>query len=273
MNEIVKITTDAQGLSVVSARELHRFLEAKTKFADWIKARIIKYGFLEGTDYLEVNDDEGGFSEISEKPIQASFTNNLVKPNQGGRPTVDYALTLDMAKELAMVENNDKGREARKYFIEAEKQLRKTLATPSTEQVLIQLVSQNSQLLANQQQILINQQQAIGQLRADVDSIMRGHRPPKGKLTPRLITPPKKVITTLRQLISRKVNDYCAFHGAEQSETYNYLYKRMHDVYGVNVHRLQRKPGEYILDAIERYGHLDRLYSLIMAELNYNEDN
>ena len=86
--------------NVVSARELHTFLQVKSKFADWIKNRIKKYDFKEGE----------AFSKILEK-------------GTGGRDSHDYVLTITMAKELCMVENNDLGKQARRYFIECEKTL------------------------------------------------------------------------------------------------------------------------------------------------------
>lgn len=99
-----------QSVQTVNARELHGFVQSKQEFANWIKARIEKFGFTEGQDYLV-----------------DKFVNNP----QGGRPTLDYHLTIDMAKELAMVENNDKGREVRRYFIEAERRA-KEMPTPMT---------------------------------------------------------------------------------------------------------------------------------------------
>lgn len=108
MTELIKITTNESGSQVVSARELHEFLESKQEFANWIKNRIDKYGFVENQDF-EVFDN---------------FINN---PN-GGRPLKEYALTLDTAKELAMVEGNEKGRQARRYFIECEKKLREVIS-------------------------------------------------------------------------------------------------------------------------------------------------
>lgn len=115
MNSLIQITTDGQGSSVVSARELHGYLESKKQFADWIKNRIEKYGLIESQDYTI-------FSLIGEK----------------GRPLVEYVLTLDVAKELAMVEGNLKGKQARRYFIDCEKKLRqvdtRTLHTLATQQ-------------------------------------------------------------------------------------------------------------------------------------------
>ena len=100
MEEIIKIT-EHNGKRAVNARELHQFLESKYQFANWIQERITKYGFVENQDY-----------EV--------FKENL-KNSNGGRPQIEYALSIDMAKELSMVENNEKGRLARKYFIECEK--------------------------------------------------------------------------------------------------------------------------------------------------------
>lgn len=106
MEEIIKIT-EHNGKRAVNARELHQFLESKYQFANWIQERITKYGFVENQDY-----------EV--------FKENLKNPN-GGRPQTEYALSVDMAKELSMVENNEKGRLARKYFIECEKIARESM--------------------------------------------------------------------------------------------------------------------------------------------------
>lgn len=76
-----------------------KFLVVNSKFADWIKNRITQYGFIENQDYV----------------IKITYT--------GRRPRKEYFVTLDMAKELCMVENNDKGKEARQYFIKCEKEL------------------------------------------------------------------------------------------------------------------------------------------------------
>lgn len=86
-----------------SARRLHAFLENGDKFAGWIADRIRQYGFVEGQDYVT-------YSESTEK----------------GRPSKEYAITLDMAKELSMVERNAKGKQARRYFIECEKRAKAT---------------------------------------------------------------------------------------------------------------------------------------------------
>lgn len=94
-------------VQLCDARALHAFMQVKRDFTTWVKGRIRKFGFVEGTDYLLSKSAEQVFTKSGE--------------NLGGRPSSEYHLTLDMAKELSMVENNDKGREARRYFIACEK--------------------------------------------------------------------------------------------------------------------------------------------------------
>ena len=87
----------------VNARELHEFLGVGKDFSSWIKGRIEQYEFIEDMDYII-------FTQMGE---------NL----SGGRPRQEYIISIDMAKELSMVEKTTKGREARKYFIECERNL------------------------------------------------------------------------------------------------------------------------------------------------------
>lgn len=93
---------------VVNARELHAFLKVQRDFSTWIKGRIQEYRFVKNVDYIIVQ--------------------NLTSPKRGTsksrqRVLIDYYLSLDMAKELGMVEKTDKGREVRRYFIKCEKVL------------------------------------------------------------------------------------------------------------------------------------------------------
>lgn len=118
MEELIKITEN-NGQSVVSARELHGFLESKREFSTWIKQRIQKFGFIENEDYATFDN-----FVIREKENSDCLT-NLSSKGRGGHNRIEYALTIDMAKELSMVEANDKGRQARRFFIERDKQLSK----------------------------------------------------------------------------------------------------------------------------------------------------
>lgn len=109
MKNLVLINHNFNGqiISAVHARDLHAELESKKDFTDWIKARILKYGFIEGEDYVLLLPQMGE------------------QKGRGGSNKTDYILSLDMAKEVAMVEATEKGREVRQYFIRREKQLRR----------------------------------------------------------------------------------------------------------------------------------------------------
>lgn len=107
MKELVAIKKTVIGteeVNSVNARELHIFLENKDHFATWIKDMISQYAFVENQDFVSI-------SELSEK----------------GRPKQEYHISIDMAKEISMVENNEKGEEIRKYFIQCEKALKEVV--------------------------------------------------------------------------------------------------------------------------------------------------
>jgi len=122
MNELIKINYE-KGKPTASARELWEFLGSPYgKFTDWFN-QYKEYGFTENEDYI-------GFSEISDKP-------------QGGRPTQDYEITVDMAKELAMLQKSEKGSQARKYFIDVEKQFKEAINKPMTQLEIIAAMATN----------------------------------------------------------------------------------------------------------------------------------
>jgi phage anti-repressor protein len=116
MENIIKITTNEQGSKVVSARELHNFLEVQTQFTKWCE-RMFEYGFEEHKDYSEV------------------IVKNDYNPNGGKSSLIDYALSIDTSKEIAMLQRTEKGKQARQYFIECEKKVSKPR---SIEEVMIQ---------------------------------------------------------------------------------------------------------------------------------------
>lgn len=98
MEELIKVTKDDKGISVVSGRELHDFLEVTERYSSWF-LRMTKYGFEESVDYVGCKV----FNTLAKQELQ------------------DHALTLDMAKEISMIQRTDKGKQARQYFIEVEK--------------------------------------------------------------------------------------------------------------------------------------------------------
>lgn len=121
-NSLVTIYQNHAEEMLVNARELHGFLNNGYRFSHWITDRIEKYGFVEGEDF---------FKEICK--------------STGGRPAVEYLLKLDVAKEIAMAEANERGRKVRRYFIEAEKRYRQL--TRQQPACLEDLIIMNAQAL------------------------------------------------------------------------------------------------------------------------------
>ena len=146
MEELVKIT-ECRGQRAVNARELHQFLESKQDFSTWIKSRIEKYGFLENQDFVTAPQKYG-------------------TANGGYSVRNEYALTIDMAKELSMVENNERGRMARKYFIECEK-----TAKDKPLFRLPQTFAEALRLAADQQEQIEEQQKAIQQSAQEIAAL------------------------------------------------------------------------------------------------------
>lgn len=99
MNVPLKIDINDNQEQTVSGRELHAFLEIETRYNDWF-GRMLQYGFVEGVDF---------YSFLSKTP-------------EGGRPSTDHILKLDMAKELCMLARNEKGKQARQYFLQVERE-------------------------------------------------------------------------------------------------------------------------------------------------------
>lgn len=101
MNQLITITTNENDEQLVSGRELHQFLEVKTRYSIWFD-RMSEYGFTEDVDYTAV--------------VQKRTT------AQGNQTSLtDHAMKLDMAKEVSMIQRNEKGKQARQYFLEVEK--------------------------------------------------------------------------------------------------------------------------------------------------------
>lgn len=98
------------GKQAVSGRELHEFLQVGARYNDWF-VRMVGYGFMEGQDYVLISE-------------------YVAREGRGEVARTDHALTLDMAKELSMLQRNERGKQARRYFIEVEKRARQAVPAP-----------------------------------------------------------------------------------------------------------------------------------------------
>lgn len=117
MTNLPQIQPHSELIDAVNARELHAFLQNKRQFSDWIKQRIAEYDFVKNQDFICV-------SQICETQ-RADGQRGITTKNE-------YYITLDMAKQLSMVERNEQGKKARRYFIECERIARQvmTASTP-----------------------------------------------------------------------------------------------------------------------------------------------
>lgn len=116
MKSIIKLQNENNRITV-SARELHEFLEIDSNFTTWFK-RMCEYGFEKEKDFIP-----------------------FLEESNGGRPSTDYQLTIEMAKEISMIQRSAKGKQARQYFIKCEIDLRNTQPTlPSTPMEVMKLM-------------------------------------------------------------------------------------------------------------------------------------
>ena len=131
MNELIKVNYD-NDTPTVSGRELHELLDVKTAYKDWFP-RMCEYGFAEGTDFC-----------------------SFLSESTGGRPATDHQLTIEMAKEICMLQRNDKGKQVRQYFLNLEKawntpEMVMSRALKMAENQICKLQAVNSELTVKNQ--------------------------------------------------------------------------------------------------------------------------
>lgn len=97
MNELIRVTYDREQRPTVMGRELHEALGIRTAYKDWFP-RMCEYGFVEGTDFC-----------------------SILSESTGGRPGMDHQLTIEMAKEICMIQRTEIGKRCREYFLELER--------------------------------------------------------------------------------------------------------------------------------------------------------
>lgn len=128
--ELIPVHTNPDGGNVVMGRDLHEFLEVTTPYDKWFP-RMVEYGFTAGQD----------------------FSTNLSK-STGGRPKQDHIITLDMAKEVSMIQRTEKGKQARQYFIECERRLKQVQPELTPEQLMAKALLQAEQTMLEQTQAI-----------------------------------------------------------------------------------------------------------------------
>ena len=151
MNELIKVDMTGEQIKV-SARELHRFLEAGADYRHWFP-RMCEYGFVEGTDFNVVKIDR----------VQ-NEGNRQVK-----RVIEDAIMSLDMAKEVCMITRNEKGKAARKYFIKVEKDWNSPMMVLGRANNILQ--GMVNELTETKQMLIENVRQLTEQIEANADKV------------------------------------------------------------------------------------------------------
>lgn len=142
--ELIKII-EREGRQLVSGRELHEFLEIGTKYKDWFR-RMVEYGFEEEIDFIRV--------------AQKRATNNLKNPVT---TVIDHAISIDMAKEISMIQRTEKGKAARQYFINCEKKLKEVKKLSPMELMELQFKA-----LREQEEKIIQVENKVDKLEEDM---------------------------------------------------------------------------------------------------------
>lgn len=130
-NDLVPVYETDKGIKVVYGKDLHNSLEIKTDFSTWIKRRFSECD-------AEENKDFDLFHNFGENPL-------------GGRPQIDYIIQLDTAKEMAMLERNEKGKQVRKYFIAVEEKYKQNALDVAQLSPELQMFNKIFQSVAQQQ--------------------------------------------------------------------------------------------------------------------------
>lgn len=194
-DEMLPVYENQSGEKLVNARELHEQLLVGKVFAAWIQDRIEKYGFLENEDFFP-------FLEKT-----------------SGRPKTEYMLTMDTAKEIAMVQNNEQGRAIRKYFIKVEKEYRKQHQPQSIEDLIIM----QAQSVKELRQKVEQQDKKLETVHHRLDNI--------DKLD---------TIGDLQQRLNSMIRKYAAQNGIAFPEAWRHFRRAFNNAYRTNLKSLMK---------------------------------
>lgn len=202
-NELVNIYEGKNKEQIVSGRELHEFLESNERYSKWFN-RMLTYGFMEDVDFT------------------SGQKSTLV--NNGAERLIDeHYLKMDMAKEIAMIQRNEKGKQARQYFIAAEKKHREQ----NNQQPLTMedLIIYNAQML---KETRLKQEEHDRQLKLQQIQIQQNENKVV-KMTEYITEAPDF------KAVEHAINKYARKHNTSHSNVRADVYKRISDIYGINI--------------------------------------
>ena len=217
-NELINVKNE-NGKLLVSLRELHEKLGIKTQFTKWA-IRMFEYGFEENIDYIPVSQ-----KRLTVQGNETTFT--------------DYIVTIDMAKEICMIQRSDIGREFRKYFIECEKQLKEIVQKPllsKEDELLISIAkatTKETQMIAVGEYGRYKEEQVREK---EVKPLQEENKilAPKADYTDRILQAERLITTTLIAkdigLSARKLNDILNKEGIQYKQGRTWvLYSKYQD--------------------------------------------
>lgn len=234
MNELIKIT-EKEGKQLVSAKELHTLLKYdSSNYAKWAKRNIVD------NIYSTENEDWIVFVPQDENP-------------NGGRPTVDYALTITFAKKLAMMSKTEEGNKVRDYFIECEK-----TAKENNPKTLSQI-----EILVQSAQMLLEQERRISSVENKLERMEQERIENTTKLLSAPISTEKVPELSLRNNIRQLVNKYANATGIKQQDVWHKIYHQLYYLYNININAYKVQGKETKLDVAERNMFLDKMFIVI----------
>ena len=238
--ELIQINrNEITGVETVNARDLHEFLEVGKDFSNWVKARIKKYGFVENADYVKL-------AKIGE----------LSKTKQ---TSIEYHLTIEMSKELGMVENNSKGREIRQYFIAREKEalLRRSQTSNSIDKdEIIKIINDNNDRVIKS---------IMSTIPIIVNAILGGISTQQQKEEKIPQQNEEINLTKIKKHIKDIIASEAFYLNCEPYLLYSKLYKEFTRIHGIDIKELAKIDGISIISYAEDNGHLLELYEVTLT--------
>ena len=222
--------SENNGKQAVSARDLYNFLGCTERFQSWFE-RQLQYGFAENTDYVGCKV----FNALANQELQ------------------DYAMTIDMAKEVSMIQRSEKGKEARTYFIACEKKL-KEQQKPMT----------SAQMFALQANINLEYENRISNVEKRLDAIEQ-ERDENGKILLEVSVSSEQIPDmTLRDKIRQLVNNYASASNTRQQDVWHKVYTQLYYLYHISIQNYKKiRRSESKLEIAERNHFLDKIYNII----------
>lgn len=240
--ELIRIEEN-NGMKAVSARELHNFLGSKQDFSTWIKNRIEKFDLLENIDYQ-------------------AFRNFVECQNGiGGTTKIEYALSIDAAKELSMVEGNERGKQARRYFIECEKLLSSSQPKPLSQgEIILQMAQYNLQ-----------QEKRIAAIESKTDELYQIQQENEAGLKELPVCADIVPDRSLQDTVRMQVTAFAQSKGISIQTVWNKIYQTLEYNYGVRVKSCKKlTPSESWLAVAARKGHLEKMHAIISNLITSN---